>query len=250
MNASLRSLVAAAPLPSSRIDPPLIRPIQRFRFVITKPAYHAIYARSADHESICPPLPAQPNSTIILNKASPLLEATAKKKKKKNKEEEAAAAKRDTDEKNWKDGGSDDVGVEGIDIDSVSESELRENGFRSTRRTKLVCTIGPACCKFHELEALANGGMNVARINMCHGSREWHMNVIRNVRKLNEEKGYAVAIMMDTEGSEIHMGDLGGASSAKAEVVINMLYYIMTYFLSLALITALITVVGTNQMQC
>ncbi|PKI32629.1 hypothetical protein CRG98_046976 [Punica granatum] len=59
--------------------------------------------------------------------------------------------------------------------------------------------------------------MNVARINMCHGTREWHKRVIERVRKLNEEKGYAVAIMMDTEGSEIHMGDLGGASSVKAE---------------------------------
>jgi len=38
------------------------------------------------------------------------------------------------------------------------------------------------------------------------------------VRRLNEEKGFAVAVMMDTEGSEIHMGDLGGAASAKAEV--------------------------------
>lgn len=105
----------------------------------------------------------------------------------------------------------------GIEVDAVSEAELKENGFRSTRRTKLVCTIGPASCHFDQLEALANGGMNVARINMCHGTREWHRNVIRNVRKLNSEKGYAVAIMMDTEGSEIHMDDLGGAPSAKAE---------------------------------
>uniref|UniRef100_A0A0C9RLW2 Pyruvate kinase n=1 Tax=Wollemia nobilis TaxID=56998 RepID=A0A0C9RLW2_9CONI len=104
-----------------------------------------------------------------------------------------------------------------IEVDTVSEAELKENGFRSTRRTKLVCTIGPASCEFEQLEALAMGGMNVARLNMCHGTREWHRNVIRNVRKLNEEKGYAVAIMMDTEGSEIHMGDLGGAASAKAE---------------------------------
>lgn len=68
---------------------------------------------------------------------------------------------------------------------------------------------------------LAVGGMNVARINMCHGTNEWHREVIQRVRRLNEEKGYAVAIMMDTEGSEIHMGDLGGASSAKAEVLIR-----------------------------
>ncbi|KAH8500281.1 hypothetical protein H0E87_015506 [Populus deltoides] len=104
-----------------------------------------------------------------------------------------------------------------IDVDAVTEVELKENGFRSTRRTKLVCTIGPATCGFEELQALAVGGMNVARINMCHGTLEWHKRVIERVRRLNEEKGFAVAIMMDTEGSEIHMGDLGGASSAKAE---------------------------------
>ncbi|KAL9401438.1 hypothetical protein Peur_005287 [Populus x canadensis] len=104
-----------------------------------------------------------------------------------------------------------------IDVDAVTEVELKENGFRSTRRTKLVCTIGPATCGFEELQALAVGGMNVARINMCHGTREWHKRVIERVRRLNEEKGFAVAIMMDTEGSEIHMGDLGGAFSAKAE---------------------------------
>ncbi|MCO5596937.1 hypothetical protein L7F22_051008 [Adiantum nelumboides] len=108
-------------------------------------------------------------------------------------------------------------GSVGIEVDAVSEAELKENGFRSTRRTKLICTIGPASCEFHQLEALASGGMNVVRINMCHGTREWHQNVIRNVRKLNEEKGYALAIMMDTEGSEIHMGDLGGEPSARAE---------------------------------
>ncbi|CAH8361468.1 unnamed protein product [Eruca vesicaria subsp. sativa] len=105
----------------------------------------------------------------------------------------------------------------GIDVDTVTEAELKENGFRSTRRTKLICTIGPATCGFDQLEALAEGGMNVARLNMCHGTRDWHRGVIRSVRRLNEEKGFAVAIMMDTEGSEIHMGDLGGDASAKAE---------------------------------
>ncbi|KAL8162744.1 hypothetical protein V2J09_014233 [Rumex salicifolius] len=107
--------------------------------------------------------------------------------------------------------------LSGIEVCAVTEAELKENGFRSTRRTKLVCTIGPATCGFEQLEALAVGGMNVARINMCHGTREWHRLVIERVRRLNEEKGFAVAIMMDTEGSEIHMGDLGGAPSEKAE---------------------------------
>ncbi|KAI8011799.1 hypothetical protein LOK49_LG06G02875 [Camellia lanceoleosa] len=114
-------------------------------------------------------------------------------------------------------GGVTELSSSSIEVDTVTETEMKENGFRSTRRTKLVCTIGPATCGFQQLEALAVGGMNVARINMCHGTRDWHKRVIEMVRRLNEEKGYAVAIMMDTEGSEIHMGDLCGAPSAKAE---------------------------------
>lgn len=105
-----------------------------------------------------------------------------------------------------------------MEVDLVSEAELKENGFRSTRRTKLICTIGPATCAPEQLEALAMGGMNVARLNMCHSTREWHTEVIRNVRNLNSQKGYSVAVMMDTEGSEIHMGDFNGAPSVKAEV--------------------------------
>ena len=104
-------------------------------------------------------------------------------------------------------------------MDRVTEAELKENGFQSTRRTKIVCTVGPAACGFGDLETFAVGGMSVALLNMCHGTREWHLRVIESVRKLNEEKGFTVAIMMDTEGSEIHMGDLDdGTSSAKAEV--------------------------------
>ncbi|KAK9201586.1 hypothetical protein WN944_016792 [Citrus x changshan-huyou] len=109
------------------------------------------------------------------------------------------------------------VNTEAMEVDRATEAELKENGSRSKRRTKIVCTIGPRTCGFDELEALAVGGMNVARINMCHGTHEWHRKVIEHVRRLNEERGFAIAIMMDTQGSEIHMGDLGGATSSKAE---------------------------------
>ena len=117
-------------------------------------------------------------------------------------------------------------GVPAMEVDAVTEAELKEHGFRSTRRTKLICTIGPATCAPEQLEALAMGGMNVARINMCHGTREWHTQVIRSIRNLNSEKGYSVAIMMDTEGSEIHMGDFNGAPSVKAEVSLVSLHRI------------------------
>nr|GMD73031.1 pyruvate kinase isozyme A, chloroplastic [Ipomoea batatas] len=93
-------------------------------------------------------------------------------------------------------------------------AELTEN---ASQRTKLVCTIGPATCGYSELKALAASGMNVARLNMCHGTHEWHRRVIESVKRLNEEMGLAIAIMLDTEGSEIHMDDLGGATSIKAE---------------------------------
>ncbi|GJP64649.1 hypothetical protein CLOP_g21624 [Closterium sp. NIES-67] len=104
-----------------------------------------------------------------------------------------------------------------MEVDAVVAADMKENGSRSTRRTKLICTVGPASCSFKQLEALASGGMNVARLNMCHGTHEWHRDVVEKVRRLNAEKGYSIAIMMDTEGSEIHLGDLPGDSSVKAE---------------------------------
>ncbi|XP_065872326.1 pyruvate kinase isozyme A, chloroplastic-like [Euphorbia lathyris] len=110
---------------------------------------------------------------------------------------------------------SESLGVLGIDV--VAEGELREKGFLGMRKTKLVCTIGPACCSTEELEELALGGMNVARLNMCHGTREWHRNVIRRIKKLNEEKGFCVSVMIDTEGSQIHVVDHGASSSIKAQ---------------------------------
>ncbi|GER49131.1 pyruvate kinase [Striga asiatica] len=106
-------------------------------------------------------------------------------------------------------------GVLGFDV--VSEAELRKKGFLGLRKTKLVCTVGPACCSSAELEKLALGGMNVARLNMCHNTREWHRDVIGKIKKLNEEKGYCVSVMIDTEGSQIHVVDHGAPSSVKAE---------------------------------
>lgn len=106
-------------------------------------------------------------------------------------------------------------GLLGIDV--VSEGELREKGFLGLRKTKLVCTIGPACCSREDLKKLALGGMNVARLNMCHNTRDWHCDVIRKIKKLNEENGFCVSVMIDTEGSQ-HVVDHGAPSSVKAEV--------------------------------
>lgn len=53
---------------------------------------------------------------------------------------------------------------------------------------------------------------------MCHNTREWHRDVIRKIKKLNEEKGYSVSIMIDTEGSQIHVVDHGEPTSLKVQV--------------------------------
>ncbi|ONH92044.1 hypothetical protein PRUPE_8G151100 [Prunus persica] len=104
-----------------------------------------------------------------------------------------------------------------LELDAVSERELREKGFLGLRKTKLVCTIGPACSSLEDLEKLVLGGMNVARLNMCHNTREWHRDVIRKIKKLNEEKGFSVSVMIDTEGSQIHVVDHGAPSSLKVQ---------------------------------
>ncbi|XP_078436591.1 plastidial pyruvate kinase 1, chloroplastic-like isoform X2 [Wolffia australiana] len=59
--------------------------------------------------------------------------------------------------------------------------------------------------------------MNVARLNLCHNSREWHRGVIKAVKRLNREKGFRVSVMIDTEGSQVHLVDHGHESSVKAE---------------------------------
>ncbi|KAK2079062.1 hypothetical protein QBZ16_002752 [Prototheca wickerhamii] len=103
-----------------------------------------------------------------------------------------------------------------IEVDPVLEQELSSNGFRSTRRTKLVVTIGPACESKEMLDMLASNGMNVARLNMSHGSHDWHRTIIDRIRSLNAEKGYSVAIMMDTQGSEVHINELAAPFKAEA----------------------------------
>ncbi|MDD5103484.1 MAG: pyruvate kinase [Candidatus Peribacteraceae bacterium] len=73
------------------------------------------------------------------------------------------------------------------------------------RLTKIVCTLGPSSTTEEQLKALAEAGMNVARINLSHGSREEHAAAIRRVQALNEQ-GFCVAGLIDTRGAEIRTG--------------------------------------------
>ncbi len=76
------------------------------------------------------------------------------------------------------------------------------------RKTKIICTIGPATENLEMLGRLYAAGMNVVRLNMSHGDHESHARVIAAVRQLNASVPYPVALMLDTQGPEIRTGAL------------------------------------------
>ncbi|WP_163538129.1 pyruvate kinase [Gracilibacillus sp. YIM 98692] len=76
------------------------------------------------------------------------------------------------------------------------------------RRTKIVCTIGPASESIEKLEELIKAGMNVARLNFSHGDFDEHGARIENIRKAAKKLGKTVAILLDTKGPEIRTGTL------------------------------------------
>src|SRR5699024_1937380 len=71
------------------------------------------------------------------------------------------------------------------------------------RKTKIVCTIGPASESVETLEKLIHAGMNVARLNFSHGNFEEHQARIKNIRTASKNTGKTVAILLDTKGPEI-----------------------------------------------
>ena len=66
------------------------------------------------------------------------------------------------------------------------------------RRTKIICTIGPASEEKEMLKTLMSAGMNVARLNFSHGSREEHLAKINAIKEARDELGLFVAILLDT----------------------------------------------------
>ena len=75
------------------------------------------------------------------------------------------------------------------------------------RKTKIVCTLGPACLKEDILEEMLKNGMNVARFNFSHGTHEYHKNAISLLRKVRDRLDLPAAIMLDTKGPEIRLKD-------------------------------------------
>ena len=74
------------------------------------------------------------------------------------------------------------------------------------RKTKVICTIGPACESQEIIEKMCLEGMNVARLNFSHGTHEQHQNKIDIIKKVREKLGLPIAIMLDTKGPEYRIG--------------------------------------------
>ena len=78
------------------------------------------------------------------------------------------------------------------------------------RKTKIICTIGPASESEEKLRALIEAGMDVARFNFSHGTYEEHKAKFKRLVRLRREMGRPVATLMDTKGPEIRLRDFEG----------------------------------------
>lgn len=81
------------------------------------------------------------------------------------------------------------------------------------RKTKIVCTLGPASESEEILSGMIKAGMNVARINMSHGNEAEHTKRINLVRKVSEKLKAPIAILIDTKGPEVRIRDFEGGSA-------------------------------------
>lgn len=85
------------------------------------------------------------------------------------------------------------------------------------RKTKIICTLGPATDSDDVVRKLMLQGMNVARFNFSHGSYDEHKQRMDRVKRIREELGLPVAILLDTKGPEIRTGSFKGGKVSLAE---------------------------------
>ena len=78
------------------------------------------------------------------------------------------------------------------------------------RRAKIVATLGPATSSYESLKSIIEAGVDVARMNLSHGSYDVHEEVYRNVRKAAEDLGKPVAVLVDLQGPKIRLGKFEG----------------------------------------
>ncbi|MFA6193941.1 MAG: pyruvate kinase [Parcubacteria group bacterium] len=87
------------------------------------------------------------------------------------------------------------------------------------KRTKIICTIGPASENEKILSEMIKKGMNVARLNFSHGSFSSHKKIIKSVRKISEKLNIPVGIMADLQGPRIRVSNVDELSVSKNEII-------------------------------
>ncbi len=90
------------------------------------------------------------------------------------------------------------------------------------RKTKIICTIGPATASFQKIKALRNAGMDLVRLNMSHSSHAEAKKVIDWVNKLNQTGGSPVSVLLDTQGPEIRTGELKNPMKLKTGQIVSL----------------------------
>src|SRR5437667_9592048 len=78
------------------------------------------------------------------------------------------------------------------------------------RKTKIICTLGPATEKTQVLRQLIQKGADVFRLNMSHASHEWVRDIVPRIRALAREMGRRIALLLDTQRPAIRTRDLKG----------------------------------------
>ncbi|MDR1271904.1 MAG: pyruvate kinase [Clostridiales Family XIII bacterium] len=85
------------------------------------------------------------------------------------------------------------------------------------RKTKIICTLGPATNDYEKVLSLVQAGMNGARFNFSHGTHEEHLALMDLVKKAAKETGTPIALILDTKGPEIRTGTFEGGSAMLTE---------------------------------
>jgi pyruvate kinase len=99
------------------------------------------------------------------------------------------------------------------DLAPRSESDRAGSGGGSRRRTKIVCTLGPASNSPKRVKALVEAGMDVARLNFSHGDHDAHAALYAAVRQASDDTGRAVGVMADLQGPKIRLGRFEGGAA-------------------------------------
>jgi len=93
------------------------------------------------------------------------------------------------------------------------------------RRTKIVCTLGPATDSGERLSELIEAGCNIFRINMSHALHGWVCKVVQRTREIAAKKGKVVGILLDTQGPAVRTGDLSSPLHLKAGSIVEFTVY-------------------------